>query len=122
MSGWARQSGITDPNLLDFDAYQAQLERDRCVTVVDKIRRDQQIDDASLREAEDFFIQFSECRAQGTVSRYADALRSHPGCEILIRLSEGTIYQRWIPSVIADAVPYTTGFTLRDGQIVATDP
>ena len=122
VSGWARQSGITDPNLLDFDAYQARLERERCVTVVDKIRRDQQIDDASLHQAEDFFIQFSECRAQGTVSRYADALRSHPGYDILIRLSEGTIYQRWIPSVIADAVPYTTGFTLRDGQIVATDP
>ena len=122
VSGWARQAGVTDPNLLDFDAYQAQLERERCVTVVDRIRRDQPIDDASLRQAEDFFIQFSECRAQGTVSRYSGALRSHPGYDILIRLSEGTIYQRWIPSVVADAVPYTTGFTLRDGQIVATDP
>ena len=122
VSGRARQAGVTDPDLLDFDAYQARLERERCVTVVDRIRRDQPIDDVSLREAEDFFIQFSECRAQGTVSRYADALRSHPGYDILIRLSEGTIYQRWIPSVVADAVPYTTGFTLRDGQIVATDP
>lgn len=122
MSGWARQAGVTDPNLLDFDAYQARLERERCVTVVDRIRREQEIDDASLRQAEDFFIQLSECRAQGTVSRYADALRSHPGYDILIRLSEGTIYQRWIPSVIADAVPYTTGFALRDGQIEATDP
>lgn len=122
VSEWARQTGVTDPNLLGFDAYQAQLERERCVTVVDKIRRGQEIDGASLRQAEDFFWRLSEYRAWGTLSRHAGELRQHPGYGILLRLSEGTIYQRWIPSVIDGAVPYTTGFTLRDGRIEAIDP
>lgn len=122
VSEWARQTGVTDPNLLAFDAYQAQLERERCVSVVDKIRRGQETDDASLRQAEDFFWRLSEYRAWGTLSRHAEELRRHPGYDILIRLGEGTIYQRWIPSVIDAAVPYTTGFTLRDGRIEAIDP
>ena len=48
-------------------------------------------------------------------------LREHPGCDILIQLGAGTIYSRWIPSVLADAVPYTTGFVLREGNIVTLD-
>ena len=39
----------------------------------------------------------------------------------MIRLAEGTIYHRWIPAVLADAVPYTAGFVLTDEGIRATD-
>lgn len=121
VSEWARQSGSDDPNLLGFDAYQQQLEQERCRYVVQKLKRDQTVSAQELQLAEDFFTRLSQYRAYGTLSQYADALRQHPGCDLLIRLGEGTIYSRWIPSVLADAVAYTTGFVLRDGKISLPD-
>ena len=59
----------------------------------------------------------SDCRAHGTLSRYADALRQHPGYELMVELSVGTIYERWIPKTIDTAVPYTTGFLMKDGVL-----
>ena len=53
--------------------------------------------------------------------RYAEALKAHPGCDILIRMAEGTIYHRWVPEVLDDAVPFTAGFVMEDGQIMAAD-
>lgn len=120
VSEWARQHGVTDAHLLDFDAYQTALERERCADVVAKVRREKEISAQEQRQAEDFFFQLSQCRAYGTVSRHADTLRAHPGYEVMLALSEGTIYRRWIPSVIDTAVPYTTGFTLRGGRMEAT--
>ena len=117
VSEWAGQHKIADQNLLLFDHYQRRLEQERCCSIVEKLKGSQKISEEEQRLAEDFFFQMMEYRAQGTLSRYADALRQHPGCEIMIRLGEGTIYSRWIPSVLNDAVPYTTGFVLRDGQI-----
>ena len=117
VSEWAGQHKIADQNLLLFDHYQRRLEQERCCSIVEKLKGNQKISEEEQRLAEDFFFQMMEYRAQGTLSRYADALRQHPGCEIMIRLGEGTIYSRWIPSVLNDAVPYTTGFVLRDGQI-----
>ena len=117
VSEWAGQQKIADQNLLLFDRYQRRLEQERCCSIVEKLKGNQKVSEEEQRLAEDFFFQMMEYRAQGTLSRYADALRQHPGCEIMIRLGEGTIYSRWIPSVLNDAVPYTTGFVLRDGQI-----
>ncbi|MGN0996589.1 MAG: metallophosphoesterase [Candidatus Ventricola sp.] len=117
VGSWAAQQKIADANLLAFDAYQQQLEQARCRDVVERLRRDQQITPQERQLAEDFFWKLSDYRAHGTLSRYADMLRQHPGCELLIRLGEGTIYSRWIPSVLSDAVPYTTGFVLRDGEL-----
>ena len=117
VSEWAGQHKIADQNLLLFDRYQRRLEQERCCSIVEKLKGDQQISEEEQRLAEDFFCQMMDYRAQGTLSRYADALRQHPGCEIMIRLGEGTIYSRWIPSVLNDAVAYTTGFVIRDGRI-----
>ena len=121
VSEWAGEHGEADPNLLSFDAYQTQLEQARCTYVVAKLRGEQEISEQAQRQAEDFFFKLSDYRAHGTLSRYADMLREHPGCDILIQLGAGTIYSRWIPSVLADAVPYTTGFVLREGNIVTLD-
>ena len=121
VSEWAGEHGEADPNLLSFDAYQTQLEQARCAYVVAKLRGEQEISEQAQRQAEDFFFKLSDYRAHGTLSRYADMLREHPGCDILIQLGAGTIYSRWIPSVLADAVPYTTGFVLREGNIVTLD-
>ena len=84
---------------------------------MDKLRRDRALSPQALEQAEDFFFKLSDDRAHGTLSRYADMLREHPGYDVMLRLGEGTIYERWIPSVLRDAVPYTTGFLLRDGRI-----
>ena len=121
VSEWAGEHGEADPNLLSFDAYQTQLEQARCAYVVAKLRGEQEISEQAQRQAEDFFFKLSDYRAHGTLSRYADMLREHPGCDILIQLGAGTIYSRWIPSVLADAVPYTTGFVLREGNIMTLD-
>ena len=121
VSDWASKHGEDDPNLLSFDAYQTQLEQTRCIDVVARLKGEQEISAQAQRQAEDFFFKLSDYRAHGTLSRYADMLREHPGCDILIELGVGTIYSRWIPSVLADAVPYTTGFVLRDGEIGALD-
>lgn len=118
VSAWAAQHGETDANLLGFGAYQDALEQTRCRYVVERLRGEQEISAEALALAEDFFWKLSVCRAHGTVSRYADMLRKHPGCGILIELGKGTIYERWIPQVLREAVPYTTGFTLRDGVIM----
>ena len=117
VSAWAEENQPDDPNLLLFDHYQRRLEQERCCSIVEKLKREQEISEEEQRLAEDFFFQMMDYRAQGTLSLYADALRAHPGFEIMIRLGEGTIYSRWIPSVLSDAVPYTTGFVLRDGVI-----
>ena len=117
VSAWAEQHKIADQNLLLFDHYQRRLEQERCCAVVEKLKGNQRVSEEDQRLAEDFFFKMMDYRAQGTLSRYADALRQHPGCEIMIRLGEGTIYSRWIPSVLNDAVPYTTGFVIRDGKI-----
>ena len=120
VSEWAKQHGVTDEHLIDFAAYQTALEQERCADVVEKVRREKAVSAQEQRQAEDFSFQLSQCRAYGTVSRCADMLRAHPGYDVMLALSEGTIYHRWIPSVIDTAVPYTTGFTLRGGQIEAT--
>lgn len=121
VSGWAEQYGEGDQNLLRFDAYQNRLEQQRCLGIVERLRRGRQITREEQEQAEDFFYKLSVCREWGTLSRYADLLRAHPGYEILINLGEGTIYSRWIPSVLDDAVPYTTGFVLKKGQIEALE-
>lgn len=121
MSQWAGLTGQSDPNLAHFDAYQTRLERERYRNIVQQLKRDSGVTPKEQQLAEDFFWSMMDARAQGTLSRYADALSVHPGCEIMIRLAEGTIYHRWIPAVLADAVPYTAGFVLTDGEIRATD-
>ena len=117
VSEWAAQRGEADPHLLDFDAYQTRLEQARCAGVVARLKGDPELTAQEQREAEDFFFKLSDYRAHGTLSRYAGMLREHPGCDIMIRIGAGTIYSRWIPSVLSDAVPYTTGFTLQGGKI-----
>ena len=117
VSEWAALHGKDDPNLLHFDAYQTALEQARCADVVAKLKGEQEISEQEQRQAEDFFFKLSDYRAHGTLSRYAAMLREHPGCDIFIQLGAGTIYSRWTPSVLADAVPYTTGFILSDGSI-----
>ena len=121
VSAWAAQHGETDANLLGFDAYQEALEQARCRYVVERLKGEQTLDPQSLALAEDFFWKLSLCRAHGTVSRHAGMLWEHPGRQILITLGRGTIYERWIPSVLRDAVPYTTGFILKGGVIRATE-
>ncbi len=119
MSEWARQYAPDDPNLLRFEPYQTSLEQERCRSIVEKLKGEQRISPEDQRLAEDFYFKMMDCRAHGTLSRYADALKAHPGCGIMIELGAGTIYSRWIPSVLADAVPYTTGFVIRDSRIDA---
>lgn len=121
MSRWAACTGQNDPNLADFDTYQTQLERERYRSVVQLLRRDQEVSEQEQRLAEEFFWQMMDTRAHGTLSRYADALKAHPGCDILIRMAEGTIYHRWVPEVLTDAVPFTAGFVMENGQVRATD-
>ena len=121
VSEWAAQRGEDDPNLLGFDAYQTALERARCADVVATLKGEQALSAQEQRQAEDFFFKLSDFRAHGTLNRHADALRAHPGFDIMLRLGAGTIYSRWIPSLLADAVPYTTGFILQDGAIKATE-
>lgn len=121
MSQWASYTGQNDPNLVYFDAYQTQLERERYRNIVRQLGKNSEVSPEEQQLAEDFFWSMMEARAQGTLSRYADALSAHPGCGIMIRLAEGTIYHRWIPAVLADAVPYTAGFVLTDEGIRATD-
>ena len=119
VSAWASRFAPEDANLRLFDAYQGRLERERCIAIVEKLKGERDFSPEEQRLAEDFYIQLMEYRAQGTLSRYADALRAHPGYPILLRMGEGTIYSRWIPSLLDDAVPYTTGFYLEDGRIEA---
>lgn len=114
-------TGQNDPNLVYFDAYQTQLERERYRNIVRQLGKNSEVSPEEQQLAEDFFWSMMEARAQGTLSRYADALSAHPGCGIMIRLAEGTIYHRWILAVLADAVPYTAGFVLTDEGIRATD-
>lgn len=121
MSEWARQYAPDDPNLLRFEPYQTSLEQERCRSIVEKLKGEQQMSPEDQRLAEDFYFKMMDCRAHGTLSRYADALKAHPGCGIMIELGAGTIYSRWIPSVLSDAVPYTTGFMIRDGRIDALE-
>lgn len=121
MSQWASYTGQNDPNLVYFDAYQTQLERERYRNIVRQLGKNSEVSPEEQQLAEDFFWSMMEARAQGTLSRYADALSAHPGCGIMIRLAEGTIYHRWILAVLADAVPYTAGFVLTDEGIRATD-
>ena len=119
MSEWAAQTGLSDPAFLAFDAYQEALERERCRTVVEKIRRDQEVSQADMQLAGDFFWQLMDARAHGTLSRHAAALREHPGFDIFIRIAEGSIYNSWAPAQLADAVPYTAGFVLTGGRLEA---
>ena len=119
VSEWARQYAPDDLNLIRFEPYQTRLEQERCCSIVEKLKGEKRISTEDQRLAEDFYFKMMDFRAHGTLSRYADALRAHPGCEIMIELGAGTIYSRWIPSVLSDAVPYTTGFVIRDGRIDA---
>ena len=117
VSQWAAENGVQDANLRAFDAYQTALEKERSASVVERIRRDREVAPEDLQQAKDFFWLMTDCRAHGTLSRYADALRHHPGYELMVDLSVETIYERWIPKTINTAVPYTTGFELRDGVL-----
>ena len=121
VSDWAAQSGTYDPSLLGFDACQTELEQARCRGIVERLRRDRDVGAEALAQAEDFFWQLMDSRAHGTVSEHADALRAHPGYGLLVELAVGTIYNSWIPSVIESAVPYTTGFLLRDHRMMSPD-
>ena len=121
VSDWAAQSGTYDPSLLGFDACQTELEQARCRGIVERLRGDRDVGAEALAQAEDFFWQLMDSRAHGTVSEHADALRAHPGYGLLVELAVGTIYNSWIPSVIESAVPYTTGFLLRDHRMMSPD-
>lgn len=120
VSQWAAHAGQNDPNLADFDAYQTQLEHERCRSIVQLLKRDRAVSPEEQQLAEDFFWQMMDARAHGTLSRCADALKGHPGCDILVEMAEGTIYHRWIPAVLADAVPFTAGFAIEDGRLRET--
>lgn len=117
VSAWAKQTGQDDANLLAFEAYQRQMELRRCRDVVSKVKKEQEVSPQALKQAEEFFWLMSDYRAHGVLSRYADILLVHPGCQVMIDMGAGTIYSWWIPATLTGAVPYTAGFILRDHRI-----
>lgn len=116
VSAWAAGCGMQDPLLLGFDTYQEQMARQRHGEIVDLLAQRRPMPPSDLAAAREFLVQLFDYSAMGTLYQHTVELLAHPGYPLFMQLAEGANYDRWVPVLLQNTVPYTAGFVLtKDG-------
>ena len=109
---WAADNELSDERLLNFRKYLDIQYRKKCDAVIDSLTKDKDTDDNKLIMAKDLFHKVMKYRSDGTLINHIDEIENHEGYEYFRKISEGTIWYRWIPLVLSEANEYTMGFTI----------
>lgn len=115
---WAVANSSRDAILLSFETYQTEQFHAQSGKTVSILLKGRSFSDKEVLDAEDFIKQLMDGYWSGSLYYDLERLRSHPGYESFLKIAEGTVYARWVPSVLEDAVPYTGGFILKDHQLM----
>lgn len=119
MSEWAKETGETREEFLQYDDFQKQLTMERAREIVERLKGDRSMETERYELAVDFFWQLMDGRALGGINGKANALREHPGYPAFMELAEGTIYSRWTPSVLENPTPYNSGFVIGKDRTIS---
>lgn len=112
VESWAKNNGRKETELLNFDSYlQKQFAR-KCEDVVSVLAEDQNISQTDLLLARDLFYKVMKYRSDGTLYAHREEIRNHNGYSAFQKISEGTIWNTWIPLVLVEADPDTEGFRI----------
>lgn len=117
VAGWAKRSGVTDPNLLGFQTHVEKIFREKSREVIKVLNEGQKVSPQEERQAIEFFRIMQKSYACGELYQYLEELYAHPGYPAFTKISEGTTYGKWIPIIMESAVPYTIGFELKSHEI-----
>lgn len=117
VSSWARETGQTSPDLLDFDTYAENVFLERSEETIRLLKSKQYLSRRKTKQAIEFFRQVQKEHLQGTLPAHKKEILKSPGYKAFMKIAEGTTYGRWIPEYIESASPYTGGFQLRGYQL-----
>ena len=112
VESWAKNNGREETELLNFNSYlQTQFAR-KCEDVVSVLAEGKEISQADLLLAQDLFYKAMKYRSDGTLHAHREEIRNHNGYSAFQIISEGTIWNTWIPLVLVEADPDTEGFSV----------
>lgn len=112
VESWAKNNGRKETELLNFNSYlQTQFAR-KCEDVVSVLAEGKEISQADLLLAQDLFYKAMKYRSDGTLHAHREEIRNHNGYSAFQIISEGTIWNTWIPLVLVEADPDTEGFSI----------
>lgn len=117
VNAWAKETGQTSSELLDFNTYEETVFRERCEETVQLLKGDKWISGKKMKQATDFFRDVQQEYLEGSLYDHKEDFLKHPGYKIFMTLAEGTTYGRWMPVFLENAGPYTAGFVLKDHQL-----
>ena len=112
VESWAKNNGRKETELLDFDSYLQNRFAKKCEDVVLALAEGKEISQADLLLAQDLFYKVMKYRSDGTLYRHKEEIRNHNGYSAFQKISEGTIWNEWIPLVLVEANPCTKGFSI----------
>lgn len=110
---YARDNNLKDNNLLEFNSLLESSFKDKSDEIVDLLSKDKDISYEDLSLAKDMFYMLMRQRSIGDLIDYIDIINNHPGKDIFLNIAEGTIWARWLPSVLNEANEYTKGFSIK---------
>ena len=112
VESWAKNNRRKETELLNFDSYLQTRFARKCEDVVSVLVEGKEISKADLLLAQDLFFKVMKYRSDGTLYRHKEEIRNHNGYSIFLKISEGTIWNEWIPLVLVEANPDTEGFSV----------
>ena len=117
VTAWAKATGQTNPELLNFNEYEEKVSRERSRETVEALKGNQKTSKKKIEQATEFLWSIQQEYLQGTLYDHKKEIEKDPGYKAFMKLADGTTYGRWIPVFLEKAGPYTAGFYLKDNQL-----
>ncbi len=112
VDAWARESGQTDPILLNFAQWQQDTLRQYSHDNVEYMSGKNPLSTKEKKQAEEFFYRVMDSYWRGSLSDERKDLETLEGCEPFFRCAEGYSYGWWLKDLMENASPMLKGFVM----------
>jgi hypothetical protein len=112
VDAWAKQSGQSDRNLLDFARWQQKELRNYAHENVRYMSERNPLSKKEAEQAEEFFYAAMNAYWDGSLFDQREALEGMPGYEPFFQCAESYAYGWWLKELIETASPELAGFRL----------
>ena len=115
VDAWARETGSTDPALLDYAAWQQEQLRAYSAENVAYMSTRNPIGKREQQEAAAFFYAVMDAFWRGELYERREEMKALPGAEAFYRCAEGYAYGWWLRDLLENVSPLLKGYTLTLG-------
>ena len=112
VSAWAKQSGQTDPALLDYAAWQQEQLQSYSVENVRYMAERNPISRGEQEQASAFFYAVMDAFYNGELYDRREEMKAMPGYAPFFRCAEGYAYGWWLRELIDNVSPLLKGYTI----------